>query len=69
MVDIGNPFGVDLATTIFGSGLSLLFSAAVMEYGHRIPEWNSTELLGITGAALIGFGTLIGVILVLRGLR
>jgi hypothetical protein len=38
MPDIGSPFGVDIATTVFGAGLSLLLSAGVMEYGHRIPE-------------------------------
>lgn len=69
MVDIGNPFGVDLATTVFGAGLSLLLSAAVMEYGYRIPEYNSTELLGIAGIGLVGFGALLGFVLVLRGLR
>ena len=69
MPDIGNPFGVDLATTVFGAGLSLLVSAAIMEYGNRIPESNNTELLGITGIALVGFGGLLGLILVLRGLR
>lgn len=69
MPDIGNPFGVDLATTTFGAGLSLLLSAAVMEYGNRIPVWNSAELLGIAGLALVGFGTIVGLVLVLRGLR
>ena len=66
MPDIVNPFGVDLATTIFGAGLSLVLSPAVMEYGYRIPEYESGELLGIAGIAL---GTLIGLVLALRGLR
>jgi len=69
MPDIGNPFGVDLATTVFGAGLSLLLSAAVMEYGYRIPEYESGELLGIAGIALVALGTLLGLVLVLRGLR
>jgi hypothetical protein len=69
MPDIGNPFGVDLATTIFGAGLSLVLSAAVMEYGYRIPEYESGELLGIAGIALVALGTLLGLVLVLRGLR
>jgi hypothetical protein len=69
MPDIGSPFGVDLATTIFGAGLSLLLSAAVMEYGYRLPEWNTTELIGIAGIGLVAFGTLMGFVLVLRGLR
>lgn len=69
MPDIGSPFGVDLATTIFGAGLSLLISAAVMEFGYRLPDYNSTELLGIAGAGLVGFGALLGLVLVLRGLR
>lgn len=69
MPDIGNPFGVDLATTLFGAGLSLLLSAAVMRYGYRISEWTSTELLGGVGIALIGLGGLLGIVLVLGGLR
>jgi hypothetical protein len=69
MPDIGSPFGVDIATTVFGAGLSLLLSAGVMEYGHRIPEWNDGELLGMAGVGLVAFGTLMGIVLVLRGLR
>lgn len=69
MPDIGSPFGVDLATTIFGAGLSLLLSAAVMEYGYRLPEYNSTELLGAAGIGLVAFGALMGLVLVIRGLR
>lgn len=69
MVDIGNPFGVDLATTTFGAGLSLALSAAVMEYGYRIPEYSNAELLGGVGLGLVGFGTLLGIVMVLRGLR
>lgn len=69
MPDIGSPFGVDLATTIFGAGLSLLLSAVVMRYGYRIPEWTSTELLGGAGAALVAIGALLGILLALRGLR
>jgi len=69
MPDVGNPFGVDLATTIFGAGLSLVLSAAVMEYGYRIPEYESGELLGIAGIALVALDTLIGLVLALRGLR
>lgn len=69
MSDIGSPFGVDLATTIFGAGLSLLVSAAVMRYGYRIPEWTSTELLGGAGVALVAIGGLLGILLALRGLR
>ncbi len=69
MPDIGSPFGVDLATTTFGAGLSLLLSAAIMEYGYRIPEYDSTELVGIAGIALVGAGFLLGIVMVLRGLR
>jgi hypothetical protein len=69
MVDIGNPFGVDLATTIFGAGLSLGLSAAVMEYGYRIPEYSNAELLGGVGIGLVGVGAFLGVVMVLRGLR
>ncbi|WP_122090666.1 hypothetical protein [Halalkalicoccus subterraneus] len=69
MADIGSPFGVDLATTTFGAGLSLVLSAAVMRYGYRIPEYNSTELLGIAGLGLVAAGFLLGIVMVLRGLR
>lgn len=37
MSDVDNPFGVNLATTIFGTGLSLVVSAGAMMYGHRLP--------------------------------
>ncbi|WP_114575775.1 hypothetical protein [Saliphagus sp. LR7] len=69
MGDIGNPFGVDLATTIFGAGVSLLVSAGVMRYGYRIPEWTSAELIGMAGAGLVVLGALFGVVMVLSGLR
>lgn len=69
MTDIGNPFGVDLATTIFGAGLSLLVSAGAMLYGARVPEWTSAELIGMAGAALVALGTLYGLVLVISGLR
>lgn len=38
-----------------------------MEYGDRIPEWNSTELISIAGIVLVGFGALLGIVMVLRG--
>ncbi len=69
MGDIGNPFGVDLATTIFGAGVSLLVSAGVMRYGARIPEWTSAELIGMAGSGLVAIGALFGIVMVLAGLR
>lgn len=69
MPDIGSPFGVDLATTLFGAGLSLLVSATVMRYGYRIPQWTSIELLAGAGAVLAAIGGFLGIVLALRGLR
>ncbi len=69
MVDLGNPFGVDLATMIFGAGLSLLLSASVMSYEDEITGWTAPELLGAIGAAFVAVGTLLGITLVIVGLR
>lgn len=69
MPDIGSPFGVDLATTFFGAGLSLLVSATVMRYGYRIPQWTSIELLAGAGATLVAIGGLLGIVLTVRGLQ
>lgn len=69
MVDIGNPFGVDLATTIFGAGLSLVVSAGAMLYEDQITGWTSAEMIGATGAGLVAVGALLGIVMVLAGLR
>jgi hypothetical protein len=69
MVDIGNPFGVDLATTIFGAGISLVISAGAMAYEDQITGWTSAEMLGGAGVVFLAVGALLGVALVLAGLR
>ncbi|AGB36743.1 hypothetical protein [Natronococcus occultus] len=69
MVDIGNPFGVDLATTIFGAGLSLVVSAGAMLYEEQITGWTSAEMIGATGVGLVVVGALLGIVLVIAGLR
>jgi hypothetical protein len=69
MVDIGNPFGVDLATTIFGAGISLVLSASAMTYEDQITGWTAAEMLGGAGVVLVAVGTLLGLGLVLVGLR
>ncbi|TYL40482.1 hypothetical protein CV102_02615 [Natronococcus pandeyae] len=69
MVDIGNPFGVDLATMMFGAGFSLLFSAGAMRYEEQLLGWTSAEMLGAAGAALLVAGTVLGLGLVIAGLR
>ncbi|ELY52043.1 hypothetical protein [Natronococcus jeotgali] len=69
MVDIGSPFGVDLATTIFGAGVSLVLSAAAMTYEHRIVGWTSAEMIGVAGAGLLAVGALLGIVLAVAGLR
>lgn len=69
MPDFGNPFGVDLATMLFGSGLSLVLSAGVMRYGDRIADWTNVEVLGTIGIAFLVVGGLLGLVLVGTGRR
>lgn len=68
MPDIGNPAGFDVATVLTGSGLTLLVSAAILEFGEEI-RYSEPELFGVSGAVLVVLGVVYGVALVLGGLR
>lgn len=69
MTDIGSPFGVDLATMLFGAGVSLLLSAGAMRYEHEVPQWTAPEMLGAAGGTFVVIGAVLGVLLALWGLR
>lgn len=68
MADIGNPAGFDVATVLTGSGLTLLVSAAILEFGEAV-RFSEPELYGVSGAVLVALGTAYGIALVLSGLR
>ena len=69
MTDFGNPFGVDIATTLFGSGLTLLLSGAAMQYGGRFVDVSTGVMFIYGGGAIAGVGILLGILLVASGLR
>jgi hypothetical protein len=68
MADIGNPAGFDVATVLTGSGLTLLVSAAILEFGEEV-RFSEPELYGVSGAVLVALGITYGIALVLGGLR
>ncbi|WP_266082625.1 hypothetical protein [Haladaptatus caseinilyticus] len=68
MPDIGNPIGFDLATVLTGSGLTLLLSAAIGEYGAQF-QYSVSELYGMAGAVFVAVGVIFGLILVATGNR
>ncbi|WP_458189085.1 hypothetical protein [Haladaptatus sp. NG-WS-4] len=68
MTDFGNPVGFDLATVLTGSGLTLLLSAGIVEYGDQF-QYSPAELYGMSGAVLVGIGVVFGLLLVLTGNR
>lgn len=51
-----------------GSGLTLLFSAAITRYGERV-AYSTSELYGIGDVALVAVGVLFGLFLVASGRR
>ena len=69
MTDFGNPFGVDIATTLFGSGLTLLLSGAAMQYGSRFVDVPTGVMFIYGGGAIAGVGVFLGILLVASGLR
>lgn len=68
MADPGSPAGFDIATVLTGSGVTLLISAGIMEYGGRL-RYSSAELYAIGGVVLAVVGFLFGLTLVVRGHR
>lgn len=69
MTDFGNPFGVDIATTLFGSGLTLLLSGAAMRFGDQFVDMSVSMMYVYGGGAMAGVGVLLGLALVASGLR
>lgn len=63
MSDLRAPFGIDIATTLVGSGVTLVFSGLVIEFGSRVEQYTNAELYWIVGAALFAVGLLVGVLL------
>lgn len=68
MPDIGNPAGFDVATVLTGSGVTLLVSAAILQYGEEV-QFSEPELYGVSGAVLVALGIVYGIALVISGLR
>lgn len=68
MPDIGNPAGFDIATVLTGSGVTLLLSAGIIEYGEQFP-YTAGELYAMSGGTLVVLGAVFGLILVLIGYR
>ena len=61
-------FGFDVVTTLVGSGLTLLLSAAGLLYADRL-AYTVPELYAIGGGALLAVGVLSGLVLAAMGLK
>lgn len=68
MVDFGNPAGFDIATVLTGSGVTLLISAGILQFGDGLP-FDEPGLYGVTGAVLVALGVAFGLALVVSGYR
>lgn len=68
MPDFGNPAGFDVATVLTGSGFTLFISAGIMRYGEQF-KYTVGELYAISGAAFFLLGSLLGLVLIAKGLR
>lgn len=68
MADFGNPAGFDIATVLTGSGLTLLISGAILQYGDEI-QFEEPALYAVTGAVLAALGVVFGLALVVSGYR
>lgn len=69
MGDPGAPFGFDIATTLVGSGLTLLLTAGVIRYGDRLIGLPRDTIYAGGGAALLALGVLLGLTLLATGQR
>ena len=58
-----------MATTLFGSGLTLLLSEAVIRYGDRFLDTSVARMYVYGGGAMVGEGVLLGLVFVVFGLR
>lgn len=68
MPDVGNPAGFDVATALTGSGITLLLSAVIAQFGDQL-RFSSAELYGISGGILVSLGVVFGLALVATGNR
>ena len=69
MADPGAPLGFDVSTTLVGSGLTLVLSGIAMRYGEQVTNMTVAELYATGGGAMLAIGVLLGLVLVLRGMR
>ena len=60
--------GFDIVTTLVGSGLTLLLSAAGLLYADRL-GYSVPELYAIGGAAILAVGVVSGLVLAAMGLK
>lgn len=69
MADAGAPLGFDVATTLVGSGLTLLLTAAVVRYGDQFTTLSRDVIYAGGGGALLVVGLLLGLTLMAMGHR
>ncbi|MFC4356789.1 hypothetical protein ACFO0N_02370 [Halobium salinum] len=69
MPDAGAPLGFDVATTLVGSGLTLLLTAGVIRYGDQVTTLPREVIYAGGGGALLVLGVLLGTVLVAMGHR
>ncbi|AQL44623.1 hypothetical protein BV210_17790 (plasmid) [Halorientalis sp. IM1011] len=62
MGELRAPFGIDIATTLVGSGVTLLFSGLLLRYGHRFGQFTNGEMYLYAGGALFVVGLVLGIV-------
>ena len=67
--DPGAPFGFDVATTLVGSGVTLLLTAGIIRYGDRIAAASRDVIYATAGGGLLAVGLVVGLGLVVAGHR
>lgn len=63
------PFGIDIATTLVGSGLTLLLSGLLMQYGGRLDRFTNAEIYQYAGIAFLVVGLLLGILFAIARLE
>lgn len=61
--------GFDLVTTLVGSGVTLLVSAAIVRYGEQVTRWSPSEMYAGVGGGLLVLGLLVGIVFAAAGWR